>query len=122
MIYWTHILSLLTFAVLIDERVYKEEVECFTDQALKLQMKITPDMLFSQKMAFDWFLAHREAKLALLKSGQAKTALLEPITALENSPDRAHVLAAIQSIAQADGELHDKETNLVKLCKTHWRV
>ena len=57
---WTHILTLLSVAVIIDSRVYKEEVDMFVLQSLKLKDVISPDMIFSKKMAFDWFMVHRD--------------------------------------------------------------
>jgi len=57
---WTHILTLLSVVVVVDNRVYKEEVDMFVEQARTLKEVITPDMLFSDKMAFDWFVVHRD--------------------------------------------------------------
>jgi len=122
MTHWTHILTLLTFSVLIDKRVYKEEVDCFAEEALKLRDILTPDMLFSQKMAFDWFMAHREEKMAKLKSDKFELYILESIIALSDIKGCDHVLGAMNKISQSDGEYHDKEVDLIALAKAHWRV
>jgi len=117
---WTHILTLLTFSILIDNRVYKEEVDCFAIEALKIRDLIDPDMLFSKKMAFDWFLAHREEKMAQLKSDKFELRILESIIALSAMKGREHVLAAMNEIVQSDGEFHNKEENLIDLAKANW--
>lgn len=122
MTHWTHILTLLSFAVLIDRRVYKEEVDCFTDQSVKLQKILTPDMLFSKKMAFDWFMAHREEKMTQLKSDKFELHILESIIALSAFKGHNHILAAMNEISQSDGEYHDKEVNLISLAKAHWDI
>ena len=120
MSYWTHILTLLSFSVLIDKRVYKEEVDCFTQEALNVRDLIDPDMLFSKKMAFDWFMAHREEKLAQLNSDKFELHILEPIMALSAMKERAHVLAAMDEIIQSDGEVHEQEVKLIDLARANW--
>ena len=120
MTYWTHILTLLTFSVLIDNRVYKEEVDCFTEQALKIRALLNPEMLFSKKMAFDWFMAHRDEKKAQLKSDKFELHILESVMALSAMKGRHQVLAAMDEVVQSDGELHNKEVNLIALTKANW--
>jgi len=122
MTHWTHILTLLSFAVLIDRRVYKEEVDCFTEQAVQLQKILTPDMLFSKKMAFDWFMAHREEKMSQLQSDKYELHILESVIALTDFKGHNHILAAMSEISQSDGEYHDKELNLISLAKANWGI
>ena len=122
MTHWTHILTLLSYAVLIDRRVYKEEVDCFVEQALALQKLLTPDMLFSKKMAFDWFMAHRDEKMEQLNSDKYELYILESVIALTDFKGHEHILSAMNEISQSDGEYHDNEVNLISLAKTHWRV
>ncbi|MEP1229298.1 MAG: hypothetical protein ABJG88_01340 [Litorimonas sp.] len=120
MTYWKHILSLLTFSILIDDRVYKEEVDCFVEQALKLKDLLDPEMLFSKKMAFDWFIAHREEKKAQLKSEKFEVYILEAVLALSSLKGRAHILEAMNEISHSDGEYHNREIKLMALTKENW--
>jgi len=46
---WTHILTLLSVAVVVDNRVYKEEVDMFVEQARSLKEVITPDTVSSKQ-------------------------------------------------------------------------
>ena len=49
---WNHILTLLAVTVVVDGRVYKEEVDTFVNEALGLKEKASPKMLFSKKNGF----------------------------------------------------------------------
>jgi len=120
MTHWMHILSLLSFSILIDNRVYKEEVDCFTKQALRLRNRLNPDMLFSEKMAFDWFVAHRDEKMAQLKSDKFELHILDSIIALSDLENHEPLLMAMNEISRSDGEYHDKEINLIALARAHW--
>jgi len=103
---WTHILTLLGVAVIVDDRVYKEEVDMFVEQAWALKEVITPDMLFSEKMAFDWFVVHRERH----------------ILALGESPFCKDILNAIYAIATVDGEYHPSEADVIGMACKHWNL
>jgi len=46
-----NILTLLTLVILIDDRVYPEEVETFSDAAHSLCYNIDPGILFTSSMA-----------------------------------------------------------------------
>ena len=117
---WKHILRLLCFCILVDNRIYKEEVDCFVDEAIKLCDRLNPDMLFSKKMAFDWFMAHRDEQLAQLKSDKVKLHILDSIVALSKLEGREYLFAAMEKISQSDGEYHENEANLLAMAKQHW--
>ncbi len=118
--HWNHILTLLSFSIIIDDRVYKEEVDCFVEQALKVRERLNSDMLFSKKMVFDWFVAHRDEKQKQLKSDKRELYILEPIIALSNVKGKDHILAAMSEISHSDGEYHDKELDLIALARAQW--
>ncbi len=119
---WTHILTLLSVAVIIDNRVYKEEVDMFVEQSLKLKEVITPEMLFSKKMAFDWFVVHRDEIQAWVKEADAHTVILRHILAIGESPHRKEILAAIYAIAKVDGEYHASEVDVIGMACKHWHL
>lgn len=119
---WKHILTLLSVAVVVDNRVYKEEVDMFVERALSLKDIITPDMLFSKKMAFDWFVVHRDEVKAWLSDVDPHTIILRHILALGESPFRKNILDAIYAIAKVDGEYHVSEIDMIGMACKHWHL
>lgn len=119
---WTHILTLLSVAVIIDNRVYKEEVDMFVDQALKLKGVISPDMIFSKKMAFDWFVVHRDEIKLWLNDIDSNTVILRHILALGESPFCQDILDSIYAIANVDGEYHPSEVDVIGMACKHWHL
>lgn len=119
---WTHILTLLSVAVVVDNRVYKEEVDMFVERAMALKEIITPDMLFSKKMAFDWFVVHREEIKAWMSDIDPHTIILRHILALGESPFCKEILDAIYAIATVDGEYHESEIDMIGMACKHWNV
>ena len=119
---WTHILTLLSVAVVVDNRIYKEEVDMFVEQSLKLKETISPEMLFSKKMAFDWFVVHRDEIKVWVADIDAHAVILRHILALGESPHCKAILDAIYSIATVDGEYHTSEVNLIDMACKHWNL
>lgn len=119
---WTDILTLLTIAVVIDRHVYKEEVDAFRKEALALCEILTPDMIFSDKMAFDWFLVHRDSVMRWLVEPQAKLKIIGHLEKLRTEPKRERLLQALYTIAMSDGECHPSEAKLLALAAKHWNL
>ena len=119
---WTHILTLLSVAVVVDNRVYKEEVDMFVEKALTLKDVITPNMIFSKKMAFDWFVVHRDEIKAWMSDIDPHTIILRHILALGESPYCKEILDAIYSIATVDGEYHASEVDMIGMACKHWHL
>lgn len=120
---WKHILTLLSVVVVVDSRVYKEEVDMFVEQASRLKDIISPDMIFSKKMAFDWFVVHRdETKTWVENLETSQNTLMHHILALGESPFRREILNALFSIAKVDGEYHASEMDVIALACKHWNL
>ena len=120
---WRHILTLLSVAVVVDSRVYKEEVDMFVEQATKLKDIISPDMIFSRKMAFDWFVVHRDEIKAWVKDLESsQTTLKQHILALGESVFCREILNALFSIAKVDGEYHASEIDVITMACKHWNL
>lgn len=119
---WTHILTLLSVAVIIDNRIYKEEVDMFVEQAFELKDVISPDMIFSKKMAFDWFVVHRDEIKAWVMDIDVHTTILRHILAVGESPHRKEILDAIFAIANVDGEYHASEVDVINMACKHWNL
>ena len=119
---WTHILTLLSVAVVVDNRVYKEEVDMFVERSLALKEVISPEMIFSKKMAFDWFIVHRDEIKAWMADVDPHTVILRHILALGESPFCPEILEAIFAIATVDGEYHASEADLISMACKHWHL
>ncbi|MDA8708760.1 TerB family tellurite resistance protein [Hellea sp.] len=119
---WTHILTLLSVVIVADNRVYKEEVDAFVERSLTLKEVITPKMLFSKKMAFDWFVLHREGIKDWLDAPDSETTILRHILALAKSEFRQDILDALYAVAIVDGDYHEAESNVIALACEHWHL
>ena len=119
---WTHILNLLTVTIIVDGKIYKEEVDTFVAQALKLKEQISPDMLFSKKMVFDWFVVHRDETAKWLKEPDATAQILRHIHGLRETPHRKKIIAAMYAIAVADENYHKTESDTLTLAAKHWQI
>ena len=113
---------LLTIAVVIDRRVYKEEVDAFRREALTLCEILTPDMIFSDKMAFDWFLVHRDRVMKWLIEPQSNLKIIGHLKKLSSKPARGRILQALYAISMADDECHPSEAESIALAAKHWKL
>jgi len=119
---WTHILNLLAITVIVDKKVYKEEVDCFVAEALALKDDISPDMLFSKKMVFDWFVVHRDEITKWLGEDDSQTHILRHILALGENRHRAKILNAMYAVAMSDNNYHKSEVGTLTLAAKHWHL
>jgi len=119
---WNHILTLLAVTVVVDGKVYKEEVDTFVSQALGLKDETSPDMLFSKKMVFDWFVVHRDEIIKWLGEPDSQTRILRHVLALGENPHRSKVMAAMYAIAISDGNYHKSEVDTLSMASKHWNV
>ena len=58
--YWTDVLRLLCMMILIDGKVYEEELEEFKSAALALRDMVDPKLMLTGHMAQDWFELNRD--------------------------------------------------------------
>lgn len=119
---WTDILMLLTIAVVIDRRVYKEEVDVFRRECLALCEILTPDMIFSDKMAFDWFLVHRDKVMTWLMEPHSNQKVISHLKKLSSEPERGRILQAFYAISMADDECHPSEAEFIALAASYWSL
>lgn len=117
---WKHILTLLSVVIVADNRVYKEEVDAFVERSVALKEIITPKMLFSKKMTFDWFVIHRDEIKDWLHGPEPEEIILKHILALQESEFRQEILDALYAIAIVDGDFHEAESNVIALACKHW--
>ena len=108
--------------MVVDGRVYKEEVDTFVTRTLSLKEDASPSMLFSKKMVFDWFVVHRDEIIAWLKEPEAHKRILKHILAIGENPHRAKIMNAMYAIAIADDNYHKTEVDTISLAAKHWNV
>jgi len=119
---WTHVLRLIGMIIVADGRVYREEVAEFVVLMAALSKAVSPDMVFGEKMAFDWFVAHRKELLALAKSPDFERKALQEVLALkkERKTAKAKILHSMWAVAAADDKHHDVEIDIITLAAAHW--
>ena len=119
---WHRILTLLTSIILADDRVYKEEVDTFVDVVLDLNAKISPEMFMTRKMAFDWFVANKDDVNKTLVSPNSDRHLDKLIKSLAKVRNKDAILTALQTIAHADNDFHQKEQAIIGRTIRLWKV
>ena len=120
--YWNNLLRLLALMVLIDKKVYQEEVAAFTKAALQLRDSVSPGMMMTRKMTVDWFINHRERVEAVVDTLSYDDELLDIIKPLRGLPQKTEVMKAMIEIALSDGFYHDKEKMIVKKAILYWNI
>jgi len=119
---WHDVLTLLTIVILADRRVYKEEVDTFVAAVTSLNAKISPEIFMTDGMAFDWFKSNRDRVRDLLVGKNVERDIKETIIRTKKVPGKTDIIAAMQSIAEADSDFHKAEHNIIKRTAYGWGV
>lgn len=117
---WSDIFSLLSIIVIADDRVYKEEVDSFTDHVVALKEAFKSDTLLTKKLALDWFMAHRDQIATEMRGKNAEIILSRKILQFANFEHRHELLKAMYKIACSDGELHEREKHVIEMAAAQW--
>ena len=120
--YLENVLSLLTVVILIDEKVYPEEVETFSDAVQRISEQIDPNILFTKSMAADWFRANREGILLKLNQDGSEGLIAQLVQSLRRLPGHKEVFFNMIRIAHADQEYHHKEHMVIKMAADAWNI
>lgn len=120
--YLENVLQLLTVVILVDEKVYPEEVETFSIAVQKISEQIDPNILFTQSMARDWFKANRESVQLKLKATGATAMINATIQNLRNFPGHKDIFFNMIRIAHSDQEYHTKEHAVIKMASDAWKI
>ena len=120
--YWEYLLRLMGLIIMVDKKVYQEEVEAFTKAAMQLQQELSPDMMMTRKMALDWFVNHRDRLAEVVYSLDYDRELNEVISQLHDLPEKVHVVKTIITIAMADGDYHKKEKMIMDKIVHYWKI
>ncbi len=119
---WHDILTLLTMVIMVDRRVYKEEVDTFVKTVKQLNDSISPETFMTEGMAFDWFKSNRERVKNLLVGKDVDRNIKTAITRTKNIPGKALIIKAMGSIAQADSDFHKSEHTVIRRAAYGWGV
>ncbi|WP_026942546.1 tellurite resistance TerB family protein [Hellea balneolensis] len=119
---WTNILTLFSVVILADGRVYKEEVDTFVERTLALKETISPKMIYSKKMAMDWFFLHRDEIIKWARGIDPQEHAKRHVMALGDSPFCEEILDALYAVAIVDGDYHHAESKLISLACEYWNL
>lgn len=110
---------ILAVTVLLDQRERDQEMVEFCHYVMTINQAICSKIIPRENI-LNWFDAHKAGFAKALASdadNSYKTEVLEKITDLDL---RKKVLTAIFAISVSDHELHDKETDFIKLALCLW--
>ena len=117
---WTDIFTLLAIIVVADNRVYKEEVDCFVAQVDILKAEVGSDALVTPKLAFDWFNAHRDNIKAKIQQENSQFFVVRTIQGLLDFPDHGALLRSMEAVSVSDREFHIEEKSIIELAAAYW--
>lgn len=120
--YLENVLTLLTVVILIDEKVYPEEVETFSKAVQKISEQIDPNILFTPSMAADWFKANRANVQMKLKQESYKTVISNIIQNLRGFTGHKDVFFNMIRIAHSDQEYHETEHEVIRMASEVWKI
>lgn len=116
------VLKILAVTVLIDHRERDRELVEFTHAAMLHNHHLRPGVMLSRKMIMDWFHAHKAEITETLiadKDNSFKSNLLKRI---KDAALQRRLISSIFTIAVADYELHDEESNFIKSSLVIWKT
>lgn len=119
---WSGIFRLLSVMVLVDERVYQEEVEAFTKACMKLNETISPGMVLTRKTAFDWFLNHRDSLKSQLDQNTLENLIENLARNIDPQIDKLSLLQSLEDISMSDGQQHVREKIILKKLASLWAL
>lgn len=119
---WTHTMFLLAAMVIVDGKIFKEEVDAFVSEAVTLNSLVKSDNSFTAKTAFDWFVLNRDDIRAWRKSPDFEKTLFKHLKALKKLQHRKQVLSSMCIIAVADDILHSTENKILSMTAQEWEL
>jgi len=119
---YTVILKILAVSVLIDRQERDRELIEFTHAAMLHNHDLRPGIMLSRKMIINWFKDHRAAlieALAVDEDNSFKEQLLSQIT---DTALQRRIICSIFTISICDYELHDEESDFIKMTLKIWKT
>jgi len=118
--YWNDVLQLLSIMILIDGKVYEEEVEAFKDAALTLRDMVDPKLMLTRHMAGDWFTQHRDDLEIGVSLVFYESTVSKALKNLDEVEDKKGLLFALLKVAMSDGRKHPAEEKLLNSACESW--
>lgn len=120
--YWDYLLRLLGLMVVVNGKVYHEEVEAFTQAAKQLQRVISPNMIMTENMALEWFVSHRKRLQMVVDRRDCDSAIIQITSHLRSLPQKVEVIKAMITIALSDNDYHASEKMIIKKTIVYWNI
>ncbi len=115
-------LILLAAVILIDSRVREVEVDTFVELITGFQNALRENDPMSREEISDWFDAHKSRIRDMLDSPKRDEKLRLLFDDLDSFVFKPHLLAAMESIAISDKELHSTEVDIIQMAADHWNL
>lgn len=119
---WKHILKLLGLVVVADGRIIKEKVDTFQDMMIELAAVIDPKIVMTRRMAFDWFVYHKDELKSVIDGLEYDSQLIDIFKEIRNMPYKLDVVNAMLQIALADDTYSSMERMFIKKTILYWNV
>ena len=119
---WTDTLRLLSMMILVDEKVYQEEVEAFKTAALSLRDKVNPKLMLTRQMAEDWFDLNRDDIAIGLSKVFYESSVSKTLQSLDSVPNKEDLIVALLEVAMSDGRKHRSEELLLYKARETWSL
>jgi len=120
--HWEKIMRLFACVILVDGKVYDEEVVCFADMVDYLSRRLPIKQRVSRVQALSWFAQNRKfIARDIAKRGMDKAAR-DAILAVEHFPNKKDLLIVMRQIAHVDGLFHPSEQGVVQQAAKFWKL
>ena len=120
--HWNKVMRLFTYMILVDGRVFEEEVVCFADMVDYLSRRLPIADRVSRAEAKRWFEQNRASLDRALKHRDTETLIWDSIFDVESFPNKQDLLTVMRQIAHVDGYFHNSEREFVRRAKAHWKL
>lgn len=119
---WQHIFRIFMFVILINKRVYHEDMTMFIQMTKRVRSVLSPNLVLTDRMLKDWFILNREEILDFVKLGQEEFQIKRLMSQLNEVEDKTAIVRAMQAIAKSDGNLAGGERRLITMVAQQWKL
>lgn len=118
------VMTILAISIVADSRVANEEIEVFRKVVSKIKLSNLDIKLPSEDAAIAWLKLHRQDITSIVFGPKLtfEDRLNSLLDRLATHTDPEALIHALQMISIADGEIHDKETQLISFIKRRWQM
>ena len=117
---WTDILNILCLTILVDGKVYKEEVDAFLRVSRQMNNKISEGMMLTDKMLVDWFSVHKDQLAADLNANARGKFLTDHFCRVDDPKITGPLLECMLAISRSDQDFHNLEVSMVERAAKIW--